>query len=70
VFSPTEAAAEPAAPGIAPYRRTIAAAGWSRMPTAPRSSMKVHSAAIRLTTSSAVNIAAIATTFETKPVRS
>jgi hypothetical protein len=26
----------------------------SRMPTAPRSSMKVHSAAIRLTTSSAV----------------
>jgi hypothetical protein len=35
------------------------------MPTAPRSSMKVHSAAIRLTTSSAVNIAAIATTFET-----
>jgi hypothetical protein len=40
------------------------------MPTAPRSSMKVHSAAIRLTTSSAVNIAAIATTFETQPVRS
>lgn len=42
-----------------PYCRTIAAAGLSRIPTAPRSSMKAHSAAIRLTTSSAVNIGAI-----------
>ena len=42
-----------------PYRRTIAAAGFRRMPTAPRSSTKVHSAAIRLTTSSGVNIGAI-----------
>ena len=42
-----------------PYCRTIAAAGSRRIPTAPRSSMKVHSAAIRLTTSSGVNIAAI-----------
>jgi hypothetical protein len=33
---------------------------FSRMPTPPRSSMKVHSAAIRLTTSSGVNIDAIA----------
>jgi hypothetical protein len=32
------------------------------MPTAPRSSMKVHSAAIRLMTSSGVNIDAIAIT--------
>jgi hypothetical protein len=38
------------------------AAGFNRMPTAPRSSMKVHSAAIRLTTSSGVNIDAIAIT--------
>jgi hypothetical protein len=71
VFSPTEAAAEPAAPGIAP--RTAARSQRpveAELPTAPRSSMKVHSAAIRLTTSSAVNIAAIATTFETQPVRS
>jgi hypothetical protein len=45
-----------------PYWRTIAAAGSKRMPTAPRSSMKVHSAAIRLTTSSGVNIDAIAVT--------
>ena len=39
-----------------PYCRTIAAAGFRRIPTAPRSSTKAHSAAIRLTTSSAVNI--------------
>jgi hypothetical protein len=45
-----------------PCWRTIAAAGLRRMPTAPRSSMKVHSAAIRLTTSSGVNIDAIAIT--------
>jgi hypothetical protein len=45
-----------------PYWRTIAAAGFSRMPTAPRSPMKVHSAAIRLTTSSGVNIDAMAIT--------
>jgi hypothetical protein len=44
------------------YGRTIAAAGFRRMPTAPRSSMKVHSATIRLTTSSGVNIAAIVIT--------
>jgi hypothetical protein len=43
----------------------MAAAGSSRMPTAPRSSMNVHSAAIRLTTSSAVNIGGIPlTTFK------
>jgi hypothetical protein len=42
-----------------PYWRTVAAAGFNRMPTAPRSSMKMHSAAIRLTTSSGVNIDAI-----------
>jgi hypothetical protein len=42
-----------------PYCRTIAAAGFSRMPTEPRSSTKVHSAAMRLTTSSGVNIGAI-----------
>jgi hypothetical protein len=30
-----------------PYCRTIAAAGYRRMPTPPRSSMKAHSAAIR-----------------------
>jgi len=42
-----------------PYWRTIAAAGFSRIPTPPRSSTKVHSAAIRLTTSSGVNIGAI-----------
>jgi hypothetical protein len=35
---------------------------FQRMPTAPRSSTKVHSAAIRLTTSSGVNIDAIAIT--------
>jgi hypothetical protein len=45
-----------------PYWRTITAAGFNRMPTAPRSSMKVHSGAIRLTTSSGVNIDAIAIT--------
>ena len=39
-----------------PYCRTIAAAGFSRMPTAPRSSTNAHSAAMRLTTSSAVKI--------------
>jgi hypothetical protein len=47
---------------FSPYWRTITAAGFKRMPTAPRSSMKVHSAAIRLTTSSGVNIDAIAIT--------
>ena len=46
-----------------PYWRTIAAAGLRRMPTAPRSSMKVHSAAIRPTTSSGVNIDAIGITL-------
>jgi hypothetical protein len=45
-----------------PYWRTIAAAGLRRMPTAPRSSMKVHSAAIRLTTSSGANIDVITVT--------
>ena|SRR5271167_883040 len=42
-----------------PYCRTIAAAGFRRIPTAPRSSTKAHSAAIRVTTSSAVNIGGI-----------
>ena len=42
-----------------PYSCTIAAAGLSRMPTAPRSSTKTHSTAMRLTTSSGVNIGAI-----------
>ena len=41
--------------------RTIAAAGLSRIPTPPRSPAKVHSAAMRLTTSSAVNIGAMPT---------
>ena len=45
-----------------PYCRTIAAAGLSRIPTPPRSSTKAHSAAIRLTTSSAVKINVISTT--------
>jgi hypothetical protein len=45
-----------------PNWRTIVEAGFRRMPMAPRSSMKVHSAAIRLTTSSGVNIDAIAIT--------
>ena len=42
-----------------PYCRTIAAAEFSRIATAPRSSTKVHSAAMRLTTSSGVNIGGI-----------
>ena len=42
-----------------PYCRTIATAGFKRIPTAPRSSTKAHSVAIRLTTSSAVNIGGI-----------
>src|SRR5438309_8519816 len=42
-----------------PYCCTIAAAGFRRIPTAPRSSTKAHSAAIRLTTSSAVIIGGI-----------
>src|SRR5712671_4440734 len=42
-----------------PYCRTIPAAGFRRIPTAPRPSTKAHSAAIRLTTSSAVNIGGI-----------
>lgn len=37
-----------------PYWRTISTAGFMRMPTPPRSSTKAHSAAMRLTTSSAV----------------
>jgi hypothetical protein len=41
------------------YCRTIAAAGFGRMPTAPRSSTKALSTAMRLMTSSGVNIAAI-----------
>jgi len=53
-----------------PYWRTIAAAGFGRMPTAPRSSIKVHSAAIRLTTSSGVNIDAIARYLEAQTRRS
>ena len=46
-----------------PYCRTIAAAGLRRIPTPPRSSTYAHSAAMRRTTSSAVNIAAIAATL-------
>ena len=42
-----------------PYCRTIAAAGFSRIPTPPRSLTYAHSAAMRRTTSSAVNIGAI-----------
>jgi hypothetical protein len=38
-----------------PYWRTIAAAGRSRMPTSPLPPIKVHSAAMRRTTCSAVN---------------
>jgi len=45
-----------------PYCRTIAVAGLNRIPTPPRSSTKAHSAAIRLTTSSAVKIDVISTT--------
>jgi hypothetical protein len=37
------------------------------MPTAPRSSTKAHSAAIRLTTSSAVKICGISTALEHAP---
>jgi hypothetical protein len=50
-----------------PYCRTIATASCRRMPTAPRSSTKVHSAAMRLTTSSGVNIGAIGHHPETNP---
>ena len=38
-----------------PYWRTMAAAGRSRMPTSPLAPIKVHSAAMRRTTSSAVS---------------
>jgi hypothetical protein len=51
-----------------PYCRTIAAAGSSRIPTAPRSSTKVHSAAMRLTTSSGLILAPSKHHLET-PVR-
>src|SRR5215469_12494349 len=40
-------------------RKRIAAAGFSRIPTPPRSLTYAHSAAMRRTTSSAVNIGAI-----------
>ena len=45
----------------------IAVAGSARMPMAPCSSTKVHSAAIRLTTSSGVDIDAIPPHPETQP---
>jgi len=51
-----------------PYRRTIAAAGSRRTPTAPRSSTSVHSAAIRLRASAGVSIAVIPHHFEASPV--
>jgi hypothetical protein len=54
-----------AARNCSPYCRTIAAAGFSRMPTPPRSSTKAHSAAIRLTTSSAVKIGGISLPWQT-----
>jgi hypothetical protein len=54
-----------AARNCSPYCRTIAAAGFSRIPTPPRSSTKAHSAAIRLTTFSAVKIGGISLPWQT-----